>query len=473
MSPHPPNDLDEIFSLGRIHARSNVVFTPELSASIGASHGRLLGQGSSVVVSREHHNECRMLKRAYIAGLLSAGVNVLNMHVAPVSAVQFAIRRLGVTAGAYFTVWHSTMDIICLRLFDSSGIELSESVVTQTIQETVHARDFDRVAPLRIGGISSIVHATEIYGKALIQMINRDIIWKKRPCVVLDCSYGPAGAVSPELLAGLNVDVVAINTMPQSFTTTVYPNPESVSKVVAITRAARADVGAAFDGDGSRPLLFDENGVLIQPEELMMLILQYDAGMRRHHHTGANVVVSSSVSKILDNFAGGLGLHIVRIQNDPGAISRALREERAIFGAADSYKYYFPQFGPFSDATFTLLKIIEIIAEQNVPLSSLIRSFPRPIRASKSLAREFPIDIKEVFGRVLDPHDFIIQQAIIGIKVVRLTGNPGWVSVMPSFTARSIELTAEAENRQMADDLLKEVEGILETAFPLPHTSRP
>jgi len=119
-------DLSTIIKRGRIQAIGNKVITPELAAKIGGAVGTYLGSGV-MVVAREFNNNNRMLKRAFIGGLMSTGVNILNLHSAPVPVLQFCIRRFGAESGVYFGNGSASEGIVQIRFFDSSGIEYDKS----------------------------------------------------------------------------------------------------------------------------------------------------------------------------------------------------------------------------------------------------------------------------------------------------------------------------------------------------------
>ena len=72
--------IKEIIIKGRIRSTTNTILTPEFAAKLGAAHGTYIGKGGNLIISREYNNDCRMLKRAYIAGVMSAGVQIMNIH---------------------------------------------------------------------------------------------------------------------------------------------------------------------------------------------------------------------------------------------------------------------------------------------------------------------------------------------------------------------------------------------------------
>jgi len=79
------------------------------------------------------------------------------------------------------------------------------------------------------------------------------------------------------------------------------------------------------------------------------------------------------------------GYPVKVVGNSPGEISRQIREERACFAAADTLKFYFPQYAPFSDGNFILLKLLEIMAQQDDLISSLTKGFPKGVKVNKSI----------------------------------------------------------------------------------------
>jgi phosphomannomutase len=455
-------DLRQVFKRGRIRATGNHIITPELASKIGASHGSYLGAKGIIVVAREYNNINRMIKRAYIAGVMSAGVDILNLHSAPVPVLQFCIRRFGASGGVYMSSGSSLEGEVSIRLFDSSGIEFHvknlDSVNDYFINNKIH-----RAKPLEVGSISDIPHTQDIYKKALPQFINRKIIGERDISVVVDCSYGPSSITFPSILSDLKVDVIAINSYESDRKASeVFPNLRSIKNALNIVKASKADLGVILDTDGSRAIYVDETGAILTFEELMMFFLQYDDTLKKVK--GATIVASSSSSRVLDQFSENAGYKLIKSANYPGGISRSLREERATFAGADTYKFYFNQYGPFSDATFTTLKIMEILSIHKVPLSSLIRSFPRTIHSYKSILfekekiKDFNDNLKKLL-RNNEDESIDFQDILLGIKY--LVKDCGWVLILPSIHSSAIELTAEGFDAENSEKLISIAENLI------------
>jgi mannose-1-phosphate guanylyltransferase/phosphomannomutase len=452
-------DLSEIITRGRIRGIGNRDLTPQLVAKIGAAHGTYVGAKGTLVIGREYNNNNRMLKRAFISGVMSAGVDILNLHSAPIPVLQFCIRRFGASGGVYFSTGSSQEGEVTIRFFDSAGVEYNQKNV-ESINEVFKNDKIERVAPIKIGSISDIPHTHDIYKKAIPQFINRKLFQQKPLRVVLDCSYGPTGITAPSILSDLNVDVIAINSY-QRESDHVFPNMQSIKSAVQIVRAAQADLGVVLDSDGSRSLYIDDTGTILSFEDLMMLFISYEDFVKKAK--GGPIVFSKSASRVLGTFVTNKGYKALNSDNFPGEMARSLREERACLGGADTLKFYFPQYGPFSDATFTTLKILEILAANHVPLSALIKPFPRMIHAYKSK----PIQAENlqkltyaIKAKLHDAVDLDFQDIILGTKI--LYKDLGWVTISPSIQSATVEMIAESfDDPANSEKLIEKTEKLI------------
>lgn len=92
-------NLNKLYKNGRIIGRANYIFTPEIASSIGSIHGSTFKVDETIVIGRDYHNDSRMLKRGYTSGVMSTGVNLLNLSDCTYPLLQFTIRRFGASGG--------------------------------------------------------------------------------------------------------------------------------------------------------------------------------------------------------------------------------------------------------------------------------------------------------------------------------------------------------------------------------------
>ena len=454
-------NLNELNKQGRIIGVANYVFTPELSSSIGSIHGSSFTQEESIVMGRDYHNDSRMLKRAYTSGCMSSGVNLLNLSDCTYPLLQFTIRRFGASGGAYFSGGHLYANEVGVRFVDAGGIELTPLEIQKVIDAyNSFPEQIRRVASNDIGQITAIPQTEEIYIKSLQQFVDKKKIKKANLKIVVDCSYGPSGKITPLLLNDIGVEVIALNTHYRQRSSNPVPNINTIRNCADIVKASNSHLGVCFDVDGSRILIIDESGLEVNFEDLLMLFISYDEQILKSKSN--KVIGTPTISTTVKNFITESGYPLVEVENEPGKISRKIREERACFAAADTLKFYFPEFAPFSDGNFILLKLLEIMTLQDDLLSSLTRGFPKGIKSNKSItvSPEVIENFHNDLRRIVEENGFKYHDIINELKIIDEKRKVSTL-VKLSLYRNAILLSAEAEDPKNAKDVIHEFEEVI------------
>ena len=454
-------NLNELNKQGRIIGVANYVFTPELSSSIGSIHGSSFTQEESIVMGRDYHNDSRMLKRAYTSGCMSSGVNLLNLSDCTYPLLQFTIRRFGASGGAYFSGGHLYANEVGVRFVDAGGIELTPLEIQKVIDAyNSFPEQIRRVAPNDIGQITAIPQTEEIYIKSLQQFVDKKKIKKANLKIVVDCSYGPSGKITPLLLNDIGVEVIALNTHYRQRSSNPVPNINTIRNCADIVKASNSHLGVCFDVDGSRILIIDESGLEVNFEDLLMLFISYDERILKSKSN--KVIGTPTISTTVKNFITESGYPLVEVENEPGKISRKIREERACFAAADTLKFYFPEFAPFSDGNFILLKLLEIMTLQDDLLSSLTRGFPKGIKSNKSItvSPEVIENFHNDLRRIVEENGFKYHDIINELKIIDEKRKVS-ILVKLSLYRNAILLSAESDDPKNAKDMIHELEEVI------------
>jgi phosphomannomutase len=155
------------------------------------------------------------------------------------------------------------------------------------------------------------------------------------------------------------------------------------------------------------------------------------------------------------------GFSVVQVENYPGEISRKIRDARACFAAADTLKFYFPNFGPYSDGNFILLKIIEIMAHQKDLISSIVKGFPKGIKINKTLAIS-ESNIDNIHNRLIEyteDHGYRYHDIINELKII---DEGVYTIIKVDLYRNALLLSSESEDkslaRKMIDDISKTIE---------------
>ncbi|MFX1388865.1 MAG: hypothetical protein ACFE9Z_02235 [Promethearchaeota archaeon] len=459
MIHNPIKNLAELKKDGRIIGKANYVFTPEISSSIGSIHGSLFKSGESIVMARDYHNDSRMLKRAYASGVMSTGVNLLNLSDSTFPLLQFTIRRFGASGGFYFSGGHLFSEDVGIRFLDAGGVELSQSELQKIIESyNNYPEQVRRVDPNEIGQITAIPQTADIYIKSLQQFVDKKRIKKANLKLVVDCSYGPAGRITPLLINDIGVEVIALNTHYRERSSSPVPSINTIRNTADIVKASNSHLGVCFDVDGSRILIIDENGLEISYEDLLMLFVTFDKRIQKSK--GNTIITTPSISPVIKKFVEDGGYPIKEVENYPGEISRQIREERACFAAADTLKFYFSEYAPFSDGNFILLKILDIMTLQNDLLSSLTRGFPKGIKINKTIPVS-PNIINNIHNRLremADDNGYKYHDIINELKII---GDGTYTVIKVALYRNAILLSSESENKEEAQKMIFELEEII------------
>ncbi len=355
---------------GRICGTANIQLTPENMAELGAALGTLLGEGSLVVMARDYYPPSRMLKRAFSAGLMSAGITVMDFHGATLPELAFSIKRFGAKAGIQFTVSPFRENNVNLKILDSTGAEFTYEKLNELLRlyETKH---IIRTIPKRIGWVSYAEYIHDIYVASLTSFLDIDPILSFSPKVVVDSNFGPSSAVLPDFLSEIGVNHITLNSHKPPIHKSVshLPPIESLFTLSRIVTAANAQLGAAFSADASRIVLIDDRGKILTPDEVTAILIKFLPENSR-------IAVSYTMSKIVDKVAEQRKIKVSRVKGLIGDISRHLRRIRAIFGATDGGEFIFPHFSIAPDALLTLGKIIESLSIAEINLSKVKNELP-------------------------------------------------------------------------------------------------
>ena len=190
---------------------ANVDITSEVAVRLAIAYGTSLPKGSVVTTSRDTSRTARALKRAIIAGLNLAGINVMDLELATVPLTRFQVRteraQGGMTGAASPP---DDPDSVEIRFFDSHGADIDEGA-QRKIERLLYREDFRRAFAGDIGDIIFPPRAMEFYTAALTRSVDIEAIANRRFKVVLDYSFGAAASVMPNVLGKIGAEVLSVN----------------------------------------------------------------------------------------------------------------------------------------------------------------------------------------------------------------------------------------------------------------------
>lgn len=436
---------------GRIYGMANVQLTPEAMAELGAALGTLLGERSLVMTARDYYPPSRMLKRAFSSGLMSTGITVMDFHGATLPELAFAIKRFGAKAGIQFTVSPYREDSIEIKILDRTCCEFSQDRLNELLR-LYRTKHIVRTIPRRIGWVSYAEYIHDIYVAAVVGTLDIPPIVEYKPKIVVDSNFGPVSAILPDFLSEIGVDSITLNSHKPPIHRGVrhVPPPESLRTLSRIVSASGSSLGVAFCADACSLLLVDDGGRILKPDETIALLLMF-------FPENARVVVTDTVSTIVDKVAEERNIQVTRVKGAIGDISRYVRRTRAFLGATDKGEYIFTSFSLSPDSIFTLGKVLEQLSVNEVTLSEMAKKLPDVRTYSVELDVE-----QKLIPRVLDAILGEFKQAINTMSSLKVIEEDYWFHVEPLLDRKKIKVSVEDPSKDKVDLMKKSVVSVVE-----------
>jgi phosphoglucosamine mutase len=415
---------------------ANRQLTPELALALGRAAGVVLARSGPVVVGRDTRVSGSMLEGALVAGLCSAGTQVRLAGVIPTPGVAFLTIDERAAAGAMISASHNPVADNGIKFFSPEGVKLSAGA-EEAIEDAIESDSGTRPEGAAVGTARPIEDALDRYVGHLMTVLRSPLA---ELSVVLDCAFGAAHAAAPLAFTQAGAEVLAINHEPDGNRINVgcgSTAPEGLAKMVV---AEGADLGLAFDGDADRVLAIDERGELVDGDRIIAL-----AALKMHEagELANNVVVSTVMANL--GFRHALqerGIDVIATPVGDKFVAEAMSEHGAVVGGEQSGHIIFAEHSTTGDGVLTGLKVAEIVAEGEAPLSKIadiFETYPQVL---------VNVEVSATGG--LDRAERIWQE--VARAEARL-GDDGRVLLRPSGTEPVVRVMVEAADEAIAAEL--------------------
>lgn len=439
----------------------NVDFTPDFAARLGAAFGTTLPKNGSVVINRDPHRSPRMLKRAMIAGLPSAGINVIDIKTAPIPVARYYTRGIRADGGVHVRLSPYDSRTVDIRFFANDGLNLS-AARARAIETTFFREDFRRVYSEEIGRIEDAPGAAEKhYGDDFVKSVNANAIANARFHIVVDYANGPAAAVLPMILNRLNVDVVALNERidESKIALTQEEFQRALDRLGAITAAVGAHFGVRIDVGGERIWLVDQQGHKLSGG--MAAAVLTELLLRNQTPRQCAIALPLNLPNLFEPLVQKHSGKIIRVKNDQQALMEAALAPNVRLAFGGGGDFIFPEFQPTMDGHMAIAKLLELLAAHKTSLLEVVRGLPLFHLAQRRVYCAW--ENKGGVLRVLTEqyHDRILSNTD-GVKL-GLSEND-WVMIAPDPDGPFFHIYSEGASRDasnaLADHYARIIEGL-------------
>jgi mannose-1-phosphate guanylyltransferase/phosphomannomutase len=437
-----------LFEGAVVRGLTNVELTPEFSAKLGAAYGSTLPKDSFILAGRDAIRASRMLKRSFLGGLLSAGVNVRDIKMVSLPVLRYKLTTFGEVGGVHFRQSPEDPAATDIIFFDAEGIEVS-SATAKGIERVYYKENFRRVHFSEPGGISELPRIYDYYREGYLRALDGAALRATAPKVVVDLNHSPAGELLPGLLNDLGCEVIELNSQLQESRSGTTPEQaeralEQLSRIV-VTLGATA--GFWLGPSGERLKLIDETGEVLSDIEALASLASLVCQAER----SGSLVLPVPAPLAVEELAVAAGLTVKRTKTDGRSLVEGAKERHVRLAAALDGRFAFPAFQSNFDALFAVGKTIELLVRTGKSLGEVRRN--NPTRAYRHLQLPCSWELKGGIMRKMSEDSVELEASFVDGVKVQLPG--GWALVLPDQHRPVVHLMAEARNAARADELLE------------------
>jgi mannose-1-phosphate guanylyltransferase / phosphomannomutase len=450
-----------IFSRSGVSGLANIEMVPEFAARLGAAYGSMFPRGAVVTTNRDLSFAARMIKRALMAGLVSTGVDILDIGEVPVPVARYETRVSDARGGLHVRVSPDDSSNIDVKVFDGGGLNIDKNV-ERKVESTFFREDFRRVPLSEVGEIITVGQPViDRYTNAFLARVDRQPVAGGRLRAVVDYGLGSTSTILPTLLGELGAEAITVNaaTGRKFFQRAPADEERDLQQLAAICRATGVHFGAMMDNDGKTISLVDDQGNVVAPVAALAAFALLTWQVR----PGSTVVVPLTAPHVLEDLAARHGGQVRRVPVSAESQMRAAVDGSVtpdlVGDAAGSY--IFPDFHPGFDGMMAVARLLQYLGAVDQRLSEVLSLVP-PYYLSSAEA-SCPWDAK---GRVMRGlHERASLESAAGtngkgdglpteqIEGVRFGRDGEWAVVLPDPDRPVFHIYAESGSPEAARDL--------------------
>ncbi len=428
-----------LFGSVGISGLANLEITPEFALKLAQAFGTYLKPGQTVMTSRDTHPASRVMNRCIISGLLSVGINVLDLRSYPLPLARYAV-RVGSDGGVHVRVSPDDANSLVFEFFDHTGIGIDKGA-ERKVENLFFREDFRRTPMDEVGRLDFPSRALERYSAAFVESLHAQALKEANFRVVIDYAFGNASIVLPQILGALGVEQIALNAYFDAEKVRTFRNDRErhLQQLSSVVRSLEANLGVLIDADGETVMLVDDKGSIVGRNRLMAVLTLLVARAT----PGAKIALPLTVPSVVERIAHENGATIIRTRSDRRSLMSLAESDHTIaFAGGMQYELIFPEFQPAFDGIYATAKIMELLAAERRNLSELVAMIPEWHIAGRVVP--CPWDRKGAVMRSL--HDEAAHSAngkVETLDGIRLERPTGWVLVLPDATEASVNIWAE------------------------------
>ena len=365
--------MGRLFGTDGVRGRANADLTPELALAVAVAAAHTLAESDRshpplAVVGRDTRASGEMLEAAVVAGLASAGANVLRVGVLPTPAVAYLVGEVKADLGVMLSASHNPMPDNGLKLFAAGGHKLPDDVELR-IEAAIEANgtdDWARPTGAAVGRVHDLLDGADHYVAHLTGTVPHRLDGLR---VVVDCANGAACEVAPVAYREAGADAIAISASPDGLNINDSCGSNHLDALRAAVVEHHADLGIAHDGDADRCVAVTADGVEVDGDQIMAILA---LAMREAGTLAQDTLVATVMSNLGLRIAMSReGIRLIETKVGDRYVLEELRASGLALGGEQSGHIVMPTYATTGDGILTGLHLMSRMAATGRPLAEL------------------------------------------------------------------------------------------------------
>jgi len=443
-----------LFGTSGIRGIVNQDLSPDFCRQVALAIGTTLPVASTVCIATDTRISRDMIKDAVTAGLLSCGINIVDLGILPTPALALLTRESGFAAGIMVTASHNPPEFNGIKLFSESSLGYSQAQEAE-IERVFSEKQFreGKRGTSKQGPDMKQRYLSFIEGKLSPTEFNH------RLNVVVDPGNGAASRFASDIFAQMGLHVIPINDEPDGHFPGRSPEPtaDTLQGTVDFLRQHNADLAICFDGDADRVVFCDKEGFLgfNEPIAFISRLAIKQTGKKK-------VATTVETGTLLDLAVKDLGAEVVRGRVGDVPVAHLAHELDAALGVEQVGVYIFPDLGYYPDSIFAALFLLSHLSDASV-IRQFFQAMPRLYFEKAKIS--CPNELKEsVIARVKEEAHILSPDELNTLDGLRLEFPDSWTLIRASGTEPVIRVVSESTSQARTDELVSQGKELVQSA---------
>ena len=439
--------MGKYFGTDGFRGESGVVLTAAHAFKIGRYLGWHYSQNGQarIVIGKDTRRSSYMYENALAAGITSSGASAYLLHVTTTPCVSYITRTDGFDCGVMISASHNPYTDNGIKLMNGDGEKMDDALQDE-IEKYIDGEleEIPFATGENIGCTVDYYTGRNRYIGYLTNVATKSFVNRK---VALDCANGSSWMIARSVFDALGAKTLVINNEPNGTNINRGCGSTHIEGLQEFVKANSVDVGFAFDGDADRCLAVDENGNVVNGDQIMYICAKH---LKKNGQLPSNTVVTT----IMSNFGLYKALDRIGIDYEKTAVGdrfvyENMKEKDHLIGGENSGHVIFRKYARTGDGILTAIMVMMVMIETQLPLSVLA-----------SEVEMYPQVLKNV---VVDDKKATMEDPAVNLQVEACKaelGNSGRVLLRPSGTEPVLRVMSEAETYEICE---KHVDAIIES----------